>query len=457
MQKYSVSELAMWLKQIIGKEFRNEVTVTGEISGFKVSGKNTFLTLKDEESCVDCCFWQSALTNSTGEHVEITGKIDYYPKTGRLNFIGKRIKNVGIGVLHKEYEELFEKYKSMGYFDNKKPLPKTVRNIGIITSQDGAALQDFLYVLRSQKFIGTVYIYNCIAQGPKCASTVANGIRYFDSPITSNNTIIVNNLNESNEEHDENSQDSNESEDPFKTIAVKKVNPPKGSLAKDTLVKDTLAKEQMNLNDMGDIETVVDLIVITRGGGSFEDLMGFSDPKIIEAIYRSKRYTISAVGHEIDMMLSDHVANYRAPTPSIAGEVVAKISMSKMNRLDSLEHEMEIIHLKISDQLRRYKEFLIRLKNSIIDPYKDINQRIDRAHEKTRNLIKNKLSRMRSRLDNISKILAESDLPHILDQGFVLFTDQNTNILKDTQNIFDQNIMMHCSTGTYNIRITKTN
>ncbi len=70
----------------------------------------------------------------------------------------------------------------------------------------------------------------------------------------------------------------------------------------------------------------LDTILITRGGGSFEDLIAFSHDDVIEEIHKSPIFTISAVGHEIDFMLSDFVADYRAPTPSIAASYICNIN-----------------------------------------------------------------------------------------------------------------------------------
>ena len=73
----------------------------------------------------------------------------------------------------------------------------------------------------------------------------------------------------------------------------------------------------------------IDLIVISRGGGSIEDLWPFNEEKVARAIYRSKTPVVSAVGHETDLSISDLAADLRSATPSIAAETIS----SGMSRL----------------------------------------------------------------------------------------------------------------------------
>ncbi len=79
-----------------------------------------------------------------------------------------------------------------------------------------------------------------------------------------------------------------------------------------------IAKAIDEFNEMGDM----DVLIIGRGGGSIEDLWAFNEEIVARAIYNSKIPVISAVGHEIDFVISDFVADLRAPTPSAAAELV---------------------------------------------------------------------------------------------------------------------------------------
>lgn len=85
----------------------------------------------------------------------------------------------------------------------------------------------------------------------------------------------------------------------------------------------------------------VDILIVGRGGGSPEDLWPFNEEVVARAIYASPRPVISAVGHEVDYTIADYVADYRAPTPSAAAEVVAQDYGSLRQQVAGLHRRLE--------------------------------------------------------------------------------------------------------------------
>ncbi len=432
MDSYTVSELNEVIKKAIQSEFKNKsITVSGEISNLKKSGKHSFLTLKDDNSTLSVAFWSHSLNNEHGDHVEITGKLDYYTKTSNINLIGSTIKIIGIGSLHTQYEKLRNEYEKKGYFNNKKSLPSTVKNIGVVTAMGGAALQDFVYVLKKNYFSGNVYVYDCSVQGIKCPASVSAGIKFFNSRF-----YVSTNLSES-EESDEQLSDSNF--DPFVIPSLTNSN--------------NQSESQCNNKYSNAFEVEVDIIVITRGGGSFEDLMGFSNPKIIECIYTSKKYTISAVGHEIDNMLSDFVANYRAPTPSVAGEVIVSINNNNKLKFDKLKNDLINIKHNIIQSLYKYRDYLKYIENSIENPAQTLDIKLNSLYNNALSHCQDYLSVYLKKINSIKNSLASNDTNSMLKHGFLVLTNKKGNIITSAEDIFDKNINMIHISGKYEVKI----
>lgn len=119
----------------------------------------------------------------------------------------------------------------------------------------------------------------------------------------------------------------------------------------------------------------VDVILLARGGGSYEDLAGFNDEKLARAIFASEIPIISAIGHEIDFTVADYVADLRAPTPSAAAELAvplrtdleAQILQTKnacrvafLARLDAEEQNLKTLHYRLN-----FSAFLEKRKGEI--------------------------------------------------------------------------------------------
>lgn len=91
----------------------------------------------------------------------------------------------------------------------------------------------------------------------------------------------------------------------------------------------------------------IDLIILTRGGGSQEDLWAFNDEGLARAVFASRIPVISAVGHEIDFSISDFVADHRAPTPSAAAELAVPDKTDLMAYLTALGKRMDILAKRV--------------------------------------------------------------------------------------------------------------
>lgn len=87
--------------------------------------------------------------------------------------------------------------------------------------------------------------------------------------------------------------------------------------------------------------TDVDVILVTRGGGSMEDLWPFNEERVARAIIRSTKPVISAVGHEVDFTIADFAADRRAPTPSAAAEIVCESKESLYRQVSNLSGRLE--------------------------------------------------------------------------------------------------------------------
>jgi len=135
-------------------------------------------------------------------------------------------------------------------------------------------------------------------------------------------------------------------------------------------------------------ELHVDVIVLTRGGGSLEDLWAFNQENLALAIRASRIPVVSAVGHEIDMTISDLAADLRAPTPSAAAELLVTEKESLIERLKEMRGRLE---LDIKSYLSHLNQRLILLSKGLPDPRKqlaDAWMRLDDNHGRLLRLIK---------------------------------------------------------------------
>ncbi|HID55170.1 TPA: exodeoxyribonuclease VII large subunit [Candidatus Poribacteria bacterium] len=141
----------------------------------------------------------------------------------------------------------------------------------------------------------------------------------------------------------------------------------------------------------------VDLLIVGRGGGSIEDLWAFNEEIVARSIFRSEIPVISAVGHEIDITISDLVADLRAPTPSAAAEMAVPSLQDLMGNIGQLRSRMIAA---IKAQIRPKREKLDRLSEKVspqrkLDELHEMSQRIDELYYRAVELMRGRISAMR--------------------------------------------------------------
>lgn len=179
------------------------------------------------------------------------------------------------------------------------------------------------------------------------------------------------------------------------------------------------------------------VIIVGRGGGSFEDLFAFNEEVVVRAVYECKTPIISAVGHEVDTALSDYAADLRAPTPSAAAELA-------VCEIDS-----------VFDKIEDYKRTLVRLMEKKLEfsrsklEFYETHMKYHRPDEMLRQK-RQFVSDMWDRLDGIisltlerrkTKLMALSDKLNVLSPlnrlsgGYAYVTDENGAPLKSISKV----------------------
>ncbi|MCX6975785.1 MAG: exodeoxyribonuclease VII large subunit [Verrucomicrobia bacterium] len=152
----------------------------------------------------------------------------------------------------------------------------------------------------------------------------------------------------------------------------------------------------------------VDVIVVTRGGGSLEDLWEFNEEAVARAIAESPVPVVSAVGHEIDFTIADFAADLRAPTPSAAAEILSADSADLLARLDHLAARLRRPVENKVDALRSFLNSVARtaLFQEPARVLREQQQNLDRLAEDMQSSILSQLQNSRFQLERHSRTIA---------------------------------------------------
>jgi len=182
----TVSKFNNIIKDIFNsEELLHNIKIVGEVFGISSSKNSIYFSLKDEQSSLPCvCFYGGLLSDiSEGDMVVATGSPNFYAKAGKFSFVVNKIEPLGLGLLYQKFQELKIKLEKEGLFEqaHKKPIPQDIKRIGVVTSKDGAVIQDIKNVTwRRNKGIDIV-LYDCKVQGNDAEKEIVAGINFFSN------------------------------------------------------------------------------------------------------------------------------------------------------------------------------------------------------------------------------------------------------------------------------------
>lgn len=191
MQEFiSVSELNNYIGGLLeGDLFLRDFWLKGEISGFKLyqQSGHMYFTLKDAESAISCVMFKSRVRGlnfkpEDGMEVLVRGSVSVFARQGKYQLYAEEMLPFGAGGLYLQMEKTKAKLQALGYFnaEHKRSLPRLVNRLGIVTSQDGAALRDILKVVRQRHARVNVILVHSSVQGLEAPLELARGIELLN-------------------------------------------------------------------------------------------------------------------------------------------------------------------------------------------------------------------------------------------------------------------------------------
>ncbi|MCH7515532.1 MAG: exodeoxyribonuclease VII large subunit [Bacteroidetes bacterium] len=213
---------------------------------------------------------------------------------------------------------------------------------------------------------------------------------------------------------------------------------------------ESIVQSLKQLNKVKDI----DVIIVSRGGGSIEDLWAFNEEIVAHAIYDSIIPVITGVGHEIDFTISDFVADLRAPTPSIAME----LATPNMNEIFAFISEFAYNTTRL---MKNMINDLSGKVHSIVNSYafgypKDLvrrrQQQIDFLISRILNDMEIKILTYKSKTSVFSKVLETYNIKKTLERGFVLVKQNSKYVISASEFESKKSAQLIFSDGNIKVR-----
>ena len=200
-----------------------------------------------------------------------------------------------------------------------------------------------------------------------------------------------------------------------------------------------------------------DVLIVGRGGGSIEDLWPFNEEVVARAIYASRIPVISAVGHEIDVTISDLVADLRAPTPSAAAELVVPDQTAIRQTLINMTQQLPRVMTKRVTGMRSHLEGLLR-SYALRRPQLLVQARqqyVDQLNDSLQRALLQRQRSARQHLDHLHEKLALLDPLNVLGRGYAIVQRDDDQILKSTNTLQpNQSVHVTLQHGKFDAKVT---
>lgn len=186
---YTVGQLNSYIKNMFTQDYLlQSVFVRGEVSNCKYHASgHIYFTLKDPKGVVNCVMFAGSRAGlsfrlAEGQQVVVGGAVDVYERDGKYQLYAKQIMLDGNGLLYEKFERLKRELEESGMFarEYKQPVPKYIRNLGVVTADTGAAVRDIIQIARRRNPYVQIILCPAIVQGEGAVSSIVKGIRALE-------------------------------------------------------------------------------------------------------------------------------------------------------------------------------------------------------------------------------------------------------------------------------------
>lgn len=187
---YSVGQVNTYIKNMFAQDFMMQrISVKGEVSNCKYhSSGHIYFTLKDASGTINAIMFAGnrrglKFTMKEGDKVIVTGSVEIYERDGKYQLYAREIELDGAGNLYLRFEALKKELEEMGMFarEYKKPIPKYISRLGIVTAPTGAAVQDIRNIAGRRNPYVQLILYPALVQGEGAVASIVNGIHALDA------------------------------------------------------------------------------------------------------------------------------------------------------------------------------------------------------------------------------------------------------------------------------------